>query len=685
MSVRERVCRKLTNYRCRLRTTFDVELTTTLPPFEQSACILKTIIQTNAPFRRYRHVALGRKNVYNRRRRSGSIDRTGLSFLRSIRSEVNLGDDTSRRESLVKTAALAAALVTVATSSGSAQQNASSTKIDFPPLPEDALRKAQTVIDALRQNAQSTQVAAGQSSPVRSERTALSSRDPKFEQQIQTGAAAFANVTNGDSPATTFRFSSKDEDLLFRMQQAEALLGQMASLLERGLATQGAWNGMNAAAFNVRLQLENYFEQDRIHQEETLAGYYEHLPRETSLQASADLFAQAAAQGQAFALKFINDNFYGDAIKTTLLDAAGILAFLSHSPDRNPPPNAPADGGFALYNNPVDNNQSEGSAVAASSASRFLTANSVNLQQAWLAAQNSAIEANLAVLDQRAKSTSVKDAWETKNAGFRLRRTELTRHLADVKSEAYTLPGGPLNYPEQMTRLESQFHQDFRDALARVPVGAEGLNKLYGFTVDPPASVTAVLSGGQPTAETFNECLLWVRDATSYLIRFFQTDQRCCFSVSLRQRLGNAEFESGRAVPDSATWTVNIPRELFVNQFFVRLRGVTLFTMGDNPAGVFTGVVRAPVKSFSEHFGKNPGDVVHQDLDQSNLRSSLAGRVTHRDDIRTPEVIGASALYNASPFGDWQIKLSGKSVEGFSVDAVQDVILEMHLAMRMSS
>jgi hypothetical protein len=570
----------------------------------------------------------------------------------------------------------------VATSSGNAQESAAPTKIDLPPLPDDALKKAQAVIDALRQNIQTSQVAGGQSSPVQPEKAALSARDPAFAQQIQSRAAAFASVTNGDSPATTFRFSSKDEDLLFRMQQVEALLGQMANLLERGIATQAAWSGMNAAAFNVRLQLENYFEQDRIHQEETLAGFYEHLPREASLQAGADLFAQIAAQGQAFALKFINDNFYGDALKTTLLNAAGILAYLSHSDERVP---VPPVGKDIFYNNPVDNNQSESPAVAASSATRFLTANSINLQQSWLGAQSSAIESNLAVLDQRAKATSVKDAWEAKNAGFRLRRTELTRRLADVKSEAYTLPGGPLNYPEQMTRLEAQFHQDYRDALARVPAVAEGLNKLYGFTVDPPASVTAVLSGAQPTAETFNECLLWARNATAFLTHFFQIDQRCCFLVSLRQRLGNTDFESGRATPDSATWTVNIPRELFVNQFFVRVRGVTLFTIGDNPAGVFSGVVRAPVRSFCEHLGKNPGDVLHQDLDQSPLRSSVAGRITHRDDMRTPEVIGASALHNASPFGDWQIKLSRKSVEGFSVDAVQDVILEMNLAMRMSS
>jgi len=61
----------------------------------------------------------------------------------------------------------------------------------------------------------------------------------------------------------------------------------------------------------------------------------------------------------------------------------------------------------------------------------------------------------------------------------------------------------------------------------------------------------------------------------------------------------------------------------------------------------------------------------------------MAGRISYRDSVRTPDVVGGSSLNNVSPFEDWTVKLYGASSEGLSVDDVEDVVLELHLGIRM--
>lgn len=465
------------------------------------------------------------------------------------------------------------------------------------------------------------------------------------------------------------------------MQNTELLLEQMAALLERALAARTEWYRLNAAAFNVRLNLDQYFELDQIHQEETVSGFYDHTPREAELQAAADFLTQINVQGQLSALEGIGHAFYSPAAVTAFINNSVLLAYLSHLADYS----TQAQGNFMQYTS-FDNKTHEESYKLAESATQYLGANSVNLQQAWLATQTAATQGNVSVSDQKARASSVKSAWEAKNAGFRLRRTEVSRHLADVKADAYTSPGGALNYPEQMKLIEARFRRDFRDALARVNAAAEGVQKLYGFSEPVPRSVTSILAGQPADAGAYDDCLNWARNARSFLSRFAQTDQRYSHPVSLKARINDDAFKQGRKLRDWATWTVDVPRQLFEGQYYVRLRGVTLYVVGDPSAGVFTGKVQVPAMSFCELFPKAPGaQPQHQDLDQSHISPAMGGRITNRENVRIPDVIGASAFYNASPFGTWAIKLFGTSEQGVSVDKIEDVVLEMHLAVRMAA
>jgi hypothetical protein len=175
-----------------------------------------------------------------------------------------------------------------------------------------------------------------------------------------------------------------------------------------------------------------------------------------------------------------------------------------------------------------------------------------------------------------------------------------------------------------------------------------------------------------------------VRNAIAYLVKFSQIDQRYSLPISLKSRLGN-DFKDGRKLKDWATWRVDVPKELFPNQYFVRLRGFALYVVHERARGVWLGIVKAPEKSFFEHYSRPGQPVERVDVDQASVPPALSGRITNRDYIRPPDVIGATSLRNIAPFtpgGDnkWTVKLYGASSQGEGTDDVQDLILELHLA-----
>jgi hypothetical protein len=135
-------------------------------------------------------------------------------------------------------------------------------------------------------------------------------------------------------------------------------------------------------------------------------------------------------------------------------------------------------------------------------------------------------------------------------------------------------------------------------------------------------------------------------------------DQRYSLPVSVKAGVGNEAFRDGRKLRPWASWKINVPRELFPDQYYVRLRGATIYVVpeggstSDNAKGVWIGSLEAPAKTFCEHLTTDGMTPVRVDLDQGNVPTAMAGRITYRDYVRTPDVVGISSLANVSPFGD---------------------------------
>jgi hypothetical protein len=66
---------------------------------------------------------------------------------------------------------------------------------------------------------------------------------------------------------------------VFRYQQVESLLDQTADLLERALQDRATYSYKAAQALLLRLELEQFFQMDLVHQQEVAAGVYELVMR----------------------------------------------------------------------------------------------------------------------------------------------------------------------------------------------------------------------------------------------------------------------------------------------------------------------------------------------------------------------------------------------------------------------
>ncbi|HVJ07853.1 MAG TPA: hypothetical protein VM554_05680 [Acidisarcina sp.] len=209
----------------------------------------------------------------------------------------------------------------------------------------------------------------------------------------------------------------------FRYHQVEQLLGQVAVLLERGIATRAEWQGLGEKSLATQLQLQQFSDLDDVHAAEVTSGYYA-FP---SIQSTGEYIAQC---------------------------------------ETDPDPQQRI----------IDN--------VAEIASKGLSGNALpsDLPNAGARMQAAIAEANQWASWDRATAACSKAAYDNVDIGFRRSRTEAARRINAMRFKAFTDQGGLINFEERRTVLQDRFKQDFQNALARIPAIKQGLDQLYGYS-----------------------------------------------------------------------------------------------------------------------------------------------------------------------------------------------------------
>jgi hypothetical protein len=468
-------------------------------------------------------------------------------------------------------------------------------------------------------------------------------------------ASMFLNIAHGLS-----FFRAKCDNSSFRYWHVEPLLEQAADLLDRAVRDRAEWDDKAIRSFALALELSEFRQLDKVHEDEIKSGFYT-LPYK---QSQADLAAEGAIKAghsnTSAYLKGLLDQYYSWQETSRQNGLAQLSAWLSgqatYSEDIH--------GGALQYTWADDNGRTTQDKpkflqdCAMGQADHALGVDRSNFQAHYQTEQGM-VHAS----DSRQQGIAAKVARDKADVEFRRRRTEIARSLADLKLKAATDPNGVLNYPTKMLAIRERFERDVQDAADRLCAAQRGMKLLYGYEPELPTL---------PDSASFDEILLWTRNAISWINAFSQLEQNYVLSFSLRDFIPKSVWEHGAK---QGKWDFALKPELFASQSHVRLRGVSACVEACGPHHVpYHLVLEAPIASSCRHIS---GAWV--ELDQSDVPPCRIGRAFRRSHMQEPDVVGISSLHNISPIGTWKMSF----VElGSKKRKLQDVVVDLHLAFR---
>ncbi len=457
----------------------------------------------------------------------------------------------------------------------------------------------------------------------------------------------------------------------FRYWHTEDLLDQVAGLLDRAIAHRSEWWEKLSKAFYVESEILQYLETDKIYLDEVRDGLYEVPYLIASYEASAEKSSLDALTDAAVRQSNIWTKLYSSANMqnqvTHEADAAWASSLSTYVAGHNLPFLVIKDG-YVKVDKP--------------DLIYDATANSTKFH---LAIEDAAVGVELvlrrgesAAATQRLLSANRNRDWEEKNRLHKKQRADAARKTAEYKIAAFTAPDGALNYPDQMRLIQKRIARDCNDALSRMGSAALGLKQIYGYELALPPTIPNAINSRVANHRVLDDALIWVRNAIAWLTRFKQLDQNYVLPISLRSLIGEAAWE---AVKLDGKLQIVLPQVLFEGQSHVRLRGVRGYVYGCGPeAGFWRVELTPPKQATTQHLNA----AVPVNLDQSLLPSIVLSRVGSRLNAQEVEFVGTTALYNASPIGQWQIKITGQSTQRVSLNTISDVELEFAIALRSS-
>jgi hypothetical protein len=471
----------------------------------------------------------------------------------------------------------------------------------------------------------------------------------------------------------------------FRPRHLELLLDQAADLLERVLKARAEWDELAVKAFNLALELEEYYRVDDVHQKEIIAGVYTLPSKQSVAERHAD---EVAIEKYNEALRMLTTYeqllaTFGDIDKGWAAAAAVVSSWpaLTTEASQRDATDPAKRIKYTLKVNEQESTMDKSSWLQAAVGTQMQHERELRVWQ--INHQRAEIAALLLATKERLEGVLETVNWTTHDSNFRRSRTEIARSLADLKAKAATDTGAVLNYPERMREIQLRFARDFRDVLDRVFVASDGLEELYDYSAKLPLSIQAFRYGTvvRPGQRSYiDELTNWVRDAVSHVVMFTQMEQNYVLPVSIKGRIGQG-WHTQVTEADGATVDIDIDDPIFAEQRHVRLRGISAFVVGKKASGVWRVTVTPPKNSKCRTLSG-----IDKDVSQVGGLTCRLWRVTTRDSAQPPDIAGTTALRNVCPFttaaDKWKVHLENRSSDGTDVSNLDDLQIDLHLTIR---
>jgi hypothetical protein len=457
-------------------------------------------------------------------------------------------------------------------------------------------------------------------------------------------------------PATNER---NDLGTDFRPQLLEPLLQQASQLLASLLTSQRSYRQLKLQQLNLAVDVLDLDTLKQINDDETSAQVYYAPFWDGQAQVDASKAAQdgntqlgqlfsGQKDAQKLAAAWMVEN---SAVPFATNNTGGTIG--NHGSQLKTKPSAPSAGeevnqfGGALPTN--------GALLGALLAYRAADYSfQVAIQQ--LAAQSAPVAARDPYLGWRATALAAE-------ASFRERRRDAAFDKLVYKLSQIVQPTGSRNVAELILEVGRRAADDVANTYARLQRVRDGMKLLFNHDCDPlPAAPGASFDLG---TDYLDSLVAWTRHVALVLNRQLLPDQPHVHRVSLKSRLGQAQFDVGR---NNRYWTLVLTAADYSNMFFMRLRGVSVWYAGETTETP-SFVITAPHNTQFVYRGAAPSNAV-QTLDRCPIGRPLQ---FSKSEARG-DVYGSAPLFNGSPLGTWRIDSSASA----KLDGIDDIILDLY-------
>ncbi|MGE8067065.1 hypothetical protein [Pseudomonas sp. NPDC089569] len=317
-----------------------------------------------------------------------------------------------------------------------------------------------------------------------------------------------------------------------------------------------------------------------------------------------------------------------------------------------------------------------------------MTQQSALCEIAWAAVNSrsgqAGATANADACSNLASAKSRELQWAQADSNFRQERSAVQLQVRELRRQAVEQPGAPLNITEKCRTLRRRFVDQLAEAVARAMVVDTAMASVFGLPWNeaPPLPETWNDSAGSYLAALQR----WFVRLDVQLARGQQQEVAQVVAVSIKQAAPTAFAKAVKDLKTNTAKTLSvrfpIAETLFGGLRGARIRGAFVSTIEKTPdaSDSWQGVLSAPVTAVSIDASGRRQQIAQR------LPPADAGRIQARSILKTPDLVGAAALRNASPIGDmtqaaadsqWLIEIGGKSLLGRSAADLTDIVVEI--------